>query len=236
MFAEALLATMLTLPPPWTQPGAEEPAEERRARLQTIAEAIAIETARRPEGWRWERMDLAALLLATTYEEGHRWSADVHSGRRTGDRGRARCLAQVHVSRLVSRAEWLASTGTDLEATRLCMRLATRVLAAAGKCVSPGRALDAVQVARIVAAYGSGRDCNPKRPFARSRARLWTRLVGALAPALRPAREVVSDHLPERHAAAPRSGHPLGALLGPGRAADGRALRLLLRHGTGRRA
>jgi hypothetical protein len=126
-------------------------------------------------------------VLATTYEESGRWRRDVHSGERTGDGGAARCLAQLHRHPTwAPREVWLRTTGTDLEATRVCVRGAVSVLEHyAAECVSSWLAERDIEgaFARIAAGYGSGRSCNPEpRPWARRRARLAMRLLADLTP------------------------------------------------------
>jgi hypothetical protein len=178
----AVLTLMLAAPGPY---GADEASEARAARLETIARAVELETASPPPGWRWASRELAAAVLATTYEEGHHWSRDVHEGERTGDSGRARCLGQLHRHhRWMPRKLWLASTGTDLEATRVCVRGVVTVLSHyAATCVSEWRAASDLEgsLARVNAGYGTGASCSPTgRPWATRRARLavrWLRLL-----------------------------------------------------------
>lgn len=179
--SEAVLAVLLRLPGPWEPEATAEAPAARVERLSTIATAVATVADESAPGWRWGRRELAAALVAVTYPESHRYSRDVHAGERLGDRGKAACLAQIHAGALVSREEWRASMGTDLEATTLCVRLAARVLGAASKCVSRGRELDAVQVARLFAAYGTGYSCSPSLPFARQRGRHWASVTDEIA-------------------------------------------------------
>ena len=68
MLEHAILAVMLRAP----GPDELEAPEERRARLEVIAEAIDLETETPPPGWRWGATALRALVLRTTYEEGGR--------------------------------------------------------------------------------------------------------------------------------------------------------------------
>jgi hypothetical protein len=165
-------------------PTADEDSVEHEQRLLTIARAIVAESAR-TSGWRWSRTALVAALLATSFEEGMKWHKDVHTGKRTGDAGKARCLTQLHAHPFwMPRALWLASTGTDLEATRLCMRGAVNVLSHySASCVSEWRAASDLEgsLARINAGYGTGHSCSPAgRPWATRRARLavrWLRLL-----------------------------------------------------------
>jgi hypothetical protein len=174
---EAVLSVLLRLPGPWEAPATAEPPAERVARLETIATSIGVVAEESALGWRWGRRELAAALIAVTYPESHRYSRDVHDGRRRGDHEKAACLGQVHQQRMISREEWKASMGTDIEATTLCMRLVARVLGSTSRCVRRGRELDAVQVARLFASYGTGRTCNPTLPFARSRGRHWAAIT-----------------------------------------------------------
>jgi hypothetical protein len=166
---QALLFAALTVPRPF---GDTEPTEARAARLEVIAESIALESWS-VEGWRWSTHDLAWLVFATTVEESGGFRLDVHAGARRGDSGRAACLGQLHAQALVPRSEWLASVGTSQEATRVCMRGVARVYAAASACAGSGP-LTAYKVARMAASYGTGRTCRPDGlPFATRRGWLW---------------------------------------------------------------
>ncbi len=167
------LALMLAQVATW---GEAEPQAERAERLAVIEAAAALESDTPPDGWRWSGLALKATLLATTYEEGAHWSRSVHDGSRLGDGSRARCLAQLHRHpSWVPGPMWRATTGTDLEATRLCMRGAARVLAHySAACVTPWKAEREFEasIARVVAGYGTGRSCNPyHRPWALARVR-----------------------------------------------------------------
>jgi hypothetical protein len=178
------LATIAaSAPPPWTSAKNAEHPDDRAERLSTIARAIALESANPPEGWRWGPPELAALLLATTYEEGWMWRRDVHDGRKLGDNGRARCIAQLHRHPTwMPKDLWLASTGTDLESTRICVAGAARVMAHYSKvCVSEWRASSSLEVsfARVAAGYGTGKSCSPLASSER-RARLAMRWLGEL--------------------------------------------------------
>lgn len=156
--------------------GDVEPANDRAERLEVIAAASSIESAQVPPEWPWSALTMQALLLATTYEEGQRWSRSVHSGERTGDKGKARCLAQLHQHKTwVPGPMWRATTGTDLDATQLCMRGAVRILSHySATCVSPWRAANDLEgsLARVIAGYGTGHTCSVTgRPWATKRAR-----------------------------------------------------------------
>lgn len=168
-----VLALMLAQAPSW---GETEAPGDRYGRMEVIAAAASLEAAYPPPGWRWSSLHLTAALLATSYEEGWRWSEAVHSGEKLGDGTRARCLNQLHKHPTwVPGPMWSASTGTDLEATRLCMRGAARILSHyADTCVSAGRASRDFEgaMARVIAGYGTGRSCSPDgREWATRRAR-----------------------------------------------------------------
>lgn len=168
-----VLALMLAQSPAW---GETETYAERAERFEVIAAAAAIESAFHPEGWRWSALTMTATLLATTYEEGWHWSLAVHSGKRLGDGGRARCLAQLHKHPTwVPGPMWKATTGVDLDATQLCFRGAARVLAHySATCVSERQAATDLEgsLARVVAGFGTGTSCSPtNRPWAVKRAR-----------------------------------------------------------------
>lgn len=167
MTAPALLVFALALAP------AQAPD-----RVETILDA-AHASASVARGWRWSTADLEALIDATTYEEGDHWSEAVHAGTRTGDHGLARCLGQVHVGLLVPAAEWRTLAGVDASATRRCTDAVARVLVACSTCAPRGPISEA-SVARIVAAYATGRTCRASSSWWR-RARLWRRFREALA-------------------------------------------------------
>lgn len=88
------------------------------------------------------------------------------------------------------RSLWLASTGTDIEATRVCVRGVVTVLAHyAATCVSEWRAADLESsLARVNAGYGTGHTCSPVgRPWATRRARRAVRWLRVLEQAERTA-------------------------------------------------
>lgn len=179
-----VLALMLAQAPSW---GEQEAPGDRYGRLEIIAAAASVEAAHPPDGWRWSSLHLTAALLATSYEEGWRWSEAVHSGEKLGDGTRARCLNQLHKHPTwVPGPMWRASTGTDFDATRLCMRGAARVLAHyADRCVSAHGARDFEgSMARVVAGYGTGKTCSPDgRDWAVKRARRVARWFAELEAA-----------------------------------------------------
>jgi hypothetical protein len=154
-----LLSASLTLPHPWHPPGqAPETDAEYAARVATIAEAVAIE-AQEARGAGLGASNLAFAVMTIMYNES-RFALSVHNGDTLGDRGRARCLAQIHTSRLVPREEWMGLTGVDLESTRRCARAAMRLLGAQyRRCGLHKEVVSKVALAKAFAAYGSGNSC-----------------------------------------------------------------------------
>ena len=176
---EILLSIALSLPASWHQPGHNpETAEEYRARLESIAQAIALE-AEATEGWRWDTTTLAAATLVTWYAES-RFALEVHNGsgqsRFGEDAGRARCLGQLHQTGYVPKAEWRTLTGVDLEATRRCARATMRVLTAQGnRCGMKENKPNMWSMARMWAGYMTGKTCSPIKA-SNARARRWTKV------------------------------------------------------------
>ncbi len=197
LLAPAVLAVMLGLKGP---SGDTEPPLERAARLETGAEAVALESASPPPGWPWGPRELAAGIVATWNEEGARFALDVHQGKRRGDRGASACWGQVKQGRAVPRAEWKASMGTDLDATRVCARITARHLALhAARCLGPAPAANAWNFAIVVAGYGSGWSCaarmrhrDDQRLYALQRGRQWWLLDRRLEDLLEPTRSALA--------------------------------------------
>lgn len=150
----------------------ETPRErgDRVADIVLAAEDVVAEVYRDP----WTRRAWVAALLAKGEAESGNWAKAVHSGARTGDGGRARCVGQVHSSKLLPRAAWLATTGTSREATRRCWRAVLRYLRGAmGHCRG---GLNVDGFARAYALYGTGDSCEPTS-WSRRRAQRWAYLV-----------------------------------------------------------
>ncbi len=174
---ELLLAAALKFAPPWYPPGQNpESFDQYRARLDTIAEAIAVESEV-ASNWGLGRRALAAATMTVWYGET-RFAYEVHAlgkSRWTQDLGKARCMGQIHVSRIVPRQEWELMVGADLQATRLCARATMRVLAAqAGYCRA--QSASEASMARVFAAYGTGRGC-ALTPQAKKRAVRWALIM-----------------------------------------------------------
>ena len=176
---EALLSVALSLPAPWYAPGKNpETPDQYRARVETIAKAVALE-ADAADGWRWDSVSLAAATLVIWYGES-RFALDVHNGsgrsRYGEDDGRARCFGQIHQTGLVPKAEWEKLAGVDLESTRRCARATMKVLSVQGRhCGMRTGKPNMWAVARMVAAYGSGKGCAPTKAST-LRARRWSKL------------------------------------------------------------
>jgi len=166
-----LWAHLAAAPGPW---GATEPRDERLDRLSTIVLAADI-AAREVYSDEQHLRAWTAALLAKGEPESNHWDLRVHSGAMRGDGGKAICLGQVHASRLLPRAEWARTVGTDEEATVRCWRAVLRYLRGFhGLC---GGEYTADGFARAFAAYGSAAgDCTPT-PWSRKRASRWAYLV-----------------------------------------------------------
>lgn len=161
---------------PWYAdgPGPETPSEYR-ARVAVVVAGARAAVAD-VYGWADERTQLGwtAAILAKWDAESGRFRLEVHSGEVTGDGGRARCLGQLHPSRLVPRDEWLATTGTGRAATTRCARATLRYLrGAVGTC---GGGLTVEGLSRAYALYGTGSSCEPTE-WSRRRALRWAGLV-----------------------------------------------------------
>lgn len=162
----ALFAAAVALPKPY---GDTEPASVRLSRIENIATALAEET---------DDTRLAFAALTKWWWESGRFDPAVHAGKTRGDGGKAACLGQLHQVRgWVSRAEWLASQGTGLAATRVCARITIRVLGMHADRCRLARPWSEPQVAQLFGAYGTGRTCHGRFRWAQNRARMWRLLV-----------------------------------------------------------
>jgi len=185
--AEILLSLALTMKAQWYPPGRNpETPEEYRARMDVIAQAIAIE-AEAAEGWRSDTTSLAAATLVTWYAESG-FALEVHNGsgrsRYGEDQGKARCFGQLHQTGYVPKAEWQKLTGVDLESTRRCARATMRVLTAqANRCgMKPNKPDNSWVMARMWAGYMTGNTCNSIKA-SRMRARRWNQVMGQMRAA-----------------------------------------------------
>lgn len=173
---ELLLGAILQWSPPWYPPGENpETPVQYEARLATIAEAVALEAEAMP--WRLGSPALAAATLTIWYGES-RFTYDVHvlgRSRWGQDLGQARCMGQVHATKLVPSEEWGRLVGGHLSATRRCARATMRVLTAMARMCSIN-SLDPEQIAVMFGAYGSGKGCRASQQ-SRSRALRWQWLM-----------------------------------------------------------
>jgi hypothetical protein len=184
---EILLSIALSLPAPWYRPGHNpETVDEYRTRMEAISQAIALE-AEAAEGWRWDPTSLAAVTLVTWYAES-KFALEVHNGsglsRYGEDEGQARCFGQLHATGLVPKPEWRTLTGVDLEATRRCARATMRVLTStANRCgMKENKPNNMWTVARMIAAYMSGKGCAPTKAST-ARARRWSKVMDQIKSA-----------------------------------------------------
>jgi hypothetical protein len=174
---ELLLAAIVRWQAPWYPPGENpEDAEDYRARLAVLTEAVAMEAAEHKTA-ALDRRALAAATLTVWYGET-RFAYEVHAlgtSRWNQDIGKARCLGQLHKSKLVPVDEWDQLVGDDLDSTRRCARATMRVLIAMSRYCSIGRA-DESTMATVFGAYGTGRGCELTTK-SKSRARRWAALM-----------------------------------------------------------
>lgn len=174
---DLLLAAILHWQAPWYPPGENpESREAYEARLAVLAEAVALEAAEHKTA-ALDTRALAAATLTVWYGET-RFSYEVHAlgtSRWNQDIGKARCLGQLHQSRLVPKEEWDQLVGADLDSTRRCARATMRVLVAMSRYCSIGHANES-SIATVFGAYGSGQGCGLTTKST-SRARRWAGLM-----------------------------------------------------------
>jgi hypothetical protein len=159
-------------------PHETEPAVARRARLEQIANVVQQQQP--PAAWPYGAPAWHGLLARTWYEEGARFSLEVHAGRKRGDSGRAACLGQVWShGTLLPRAEWLQTMGTDEHSTRACAR-ATSLYLTIGveRCIRPNLT-QLENTARVVMLYGTGARCVPMTR-GKPATWAWDRAAGAI--------------------------------------------------------
>jgi hypothetical protein len=160
------VSMLLLLQPPWGQ----ETKEQWKARMGTLAE-VASELPENKSLGSYTRPAVVSVWYGET-----RFSHEVHKGnpgKWGSDKGRARCLGQVHESGLVPHARWEKLGGTDKAATRRCAEATLRILGSAhmvcrsrirGKPTTARRDL-----ARMFGLYGHGSRCvTGKREYERA--------------------------------------------------------------------
>ncbi len=169
-----LWAVLMQWGPAETHP--DETRAQYRNRVATIvleAQAVVWERYEDPD----TRIAWLATLLALGYEESGAFHWKVHAGigDGIGDGERARCLGQVHASRLLPRDAWRATTGTDPESTRRCWAAVLRYMRGArGQC--GGDQMTLATMSRAFALYGTGNSCEPTK-WSVARARRWAKLT-----------------------------------------------------------
>jgi hypothetical protein len=192
-----LMAIALSWPTPNTPTGYErEPEADYRERVEVIVRAIAEVTA---------DPDEAAALLTLSRDEStfDRW---IHAGlthpdpAKHQDHGRARCVLQIHRSRLVP--EWEDLAGTDFESTVRCMRAGLRLLrGAAGFCKASLHTRAGME--RALSLYATGKSCKPIE-LARVRSARWGQVRSAMHVRRTPARSPAKVQVPKPVRAHPK--------------------------------
>lgn len=143
-----------------------ETESEELARLERLSRGFAHAVVPYADGKGWTGSELAMAILILTNEET-RFDERIHAG--TGhpvwneDRGLAKCLGQIHASRLVPEDEWKTLSGTDEESTARCADATARVwVSVAKQCgVWIGQRASRERVAATFMGYGSGGNCKP---------------------------------------------------------------------------
>ena len=159
-------AMLLALQPPW---GAETPLEfrTRMAMLASVTndlpDAKGLGTYTRP------------AVIAVWHGET-RFDVEVHKGlpgRWGSDKGRARCLGQIHKSGLVPGAKWKQLAGLDRASTARCASATRRILYSAWticRSRNSGRPTTIRRdLARMFGLYATGSRCQTgKREYSRA--------------------------------------------------------------------
>lgn len=175
MIRETLLSIVLAWQQPTVPKGyAQEPRPDYERRASIIVDA-AVSVTRRPE-------ELAVLTVLVKHESAlDPW---VHAGLEhpnpflSQDRGRARCLLQIHENKHIGHDGWLALAGTDFDATRRCFAEGLRLLRGAAWMCTGGQMISEDDVARILSAY-AGHACVPTAS-SMNRAQNWLQIVRRL--------------------------------------------------------
>jgi len=153
MIADFIAAWINTRPTP-------ETGEDIDARAAVVAHAVQhVEPG---QHWPYGAAAWRALVLRTWFEEGARFSLEVHAGRTRGDEGRAACLGQVWSHGVIlPRAEWLQTMGVDETSTAACAHATARYLTVGvERCMRPSLS-ELENTARVVMLYGTGKRCTP---------------------------------------------------------------------------
>jgi hypothetical protein len=151
----------------------DETRDQLQSRLTVATNSLAVAARDQSDGSGWSMTELAAWGLVLWNEEA-RFDMRVHAGlphpRWTQDDGLARCMGQLHTSRLIPPEMWARLAGTSEEATTQCARATLLVARAQGRRCGTyiGVRASRDRVAAVFAAYGSGGNCKPND-------RAWTR-------------------------------------------------------------
>lgn len=173
-------ATLLSIALAWTQPTppkghAQEPRAEYERRVTTVIDA-ALSVTHNPR-------ELAAIVVVIKHESAlDPW---VHAGLEhpnpflSQDRGRARCLLQIHQNQHIGHDGWLALGGTDFDATRRCFAEGLRLLRSAAWMCTHSQMITVDDMARVFSAYAGHSSCIPTAGSVR-RAKNWEQIVHRL--------------------------------------------------------
>lgn len=159
-----------------------ETAEAYEARLRGMTSELArVARAYSREGWNaWG----FAVALLRVWNEESKFDQRIHAGLQhptwSQDGGKAHCMGQIHVSKIVPMDTWERMVGTDEGATALCAEATAKVwVSMARQCgVWANQPPDKLKVAKVFAAYGTGGNCTPT-DSALVRAEKWQTAVAA---------------------------------------------------------
>lgn len=142
----AILAYLMTLTPSSYD---TETRDERGARMAVVADAVAAESG---------SVQRASYAIAVMDRES-RFDKIIHAGgahpKWRQDGGRSTCLAQIHRSGIRNNRVWARLAGTDIAATRLCVRWSLELLARYRHCLRRPGAWT-VRHAMMFSSYGTG--------------------------------------------------------------------------------
>jgi hypothetical protein len=180
VFAESrTLAVLRSAPVAWHTRDLETD-EQRSARLGLIAQAVDAVSAESPKAW--GALIGRAVVLAVMDRESH-FDPIIHAGGVHPvwhqDRGRAKCLGQIH--RTAAGNRWSTLAGADYAATERCAREILRQLARARWCATPRDGDGQITPwVRVFSAYGSGAGC-AETPAGRAKAARFSQFLAELS-------------------------------------------------------
>lgn len=151
-----------------------ESRDDELVRLERLSRAYALAVVPYANGTGWTGSELAMALLILIYEET-KLDERIHAGTGhptwTEDRGLAKCLGQLHSSKLIPIELWMKLAGTDEESTLRCAEATAKVWVSVSKQCGAwiGQRASRERVAATFMAYGSGGSCTPdERAWARA--------------------------------------------------------------------